>query len=115
MPEGVGELILMDGMAIYYLEEGPGGSWQEMEVDRCRGWKMPRAFTDPARTESHGSAFLIPFRQQAAGEEEGREGGRLLQQHRGNELFHISKYWKGTFGECQKTAQRQRRIFIHAA
>lgn len=67
-------MILMDGMAIYYLKEGPGGSWQEMEVDRCRGWKMPHAFTDPARTESHGSAFLMPFRQQAVGEE-GREGG----------------------------------------
>lgn len=102
-------MILMDGMAIYYLKEGPGGSWQETEVDRCRGCKMPRAFIDPARTESHGSAFLMPFRQQAVGEE-----GRLLQQHRGNELFHISKYWKGTFGECQKTAQSQRHIFIHA-
>lgn len=64
----------MDGMLIYYLKEGPTGSWQEMEVDRCRGRKMPRAFTDSSRTESHGSAFLMPFRQQAVGEEL-REGG----------------------------------------
>lgn len=96
--------ILSEGGAHRLVARDEGRQVQRLEDATC----VYRFFQNRVTRLS-----LMPFRQQAVGEEL-REGG-YYNKHRGNELFHISKYWKGTFGKWQKTAQSQRCIFIHAA